>query len=334
MRRGLKLGLTALVVLIALVVVNAFALNSVTKSAEVTAEGGEIIGLESSPAALQVFDQPAAGAGREGAPIVLLHCFGCSSQWWNPILPALNEHHRVIRLDLIGHGGSEKPKSGYEIETQASAVAAVLNHLGVNGAVVVGHSMGGTVGTALAETASELVDRLVLIGTPARAGEAELPLTEKLTRVPGIGQALWRLRLDSTIRSGYESAFAPGTDVSTIFPNDPERVVTDNRAMTYRSFTEAAAGGRDFTVAQDLDSRLAPTGVPLLFIDGTEDQIVDAAASAEHFETVPGARSVLIDGIGHSPNVEAPDRTAQLILTFAGDATTQPGARGGPPGSA
>lgn len=318
MRRGLKVALFLLVVLIALAVVNAIALDGETKPATVTAEGGRLVELDHAPADLQVFvEGPAETRGRPGVPIVLLHCFGCSSQWWNPVLDQLAQRHQVIRVDLIGHGGSEKPKGGYEVETQAAAVANVLNELGVTNATVVGHSMGGFVATALAETASELVDRVVLIGSPARAGESELPFTEKLTRVPGIGQALWRLRLDSTIKSGYEAAFAPGTDLSTVFPGDPDRVVEDNRAMTYRSFTRSSEGNRDFLTAQNLDSRLAATGVPLLFIDGTEDQIFDAKVAAEQFATVPGAESELIEDAGHSPNVEAPERTAELILSFA-----------------
>src|SRR4029079_17885960 len=164
MRRGLKIALTVVVVLIGLGIVNAFVLDNQTKQAEVTADGGKI--EEASSVDLQGFDSPATGSGPEGAPIVLLHCFGCSSQWWNPILPALNENHRVVRIDLIGHGGSAKPQSGYEIETQAAAAAEALNSLGVQGATVVGHSLGGIVATSLAEQARELGDRARLVGGP------------------------------------------------------------------------------------------------------------------------------------------------------------------------
>jgi pimeloyl-ACP methyl ester carboxylesterase len=255
---------------------------------------------------------------------VLLHCFGCSSQWWDPTLEALNERHRVVRVDLIGHGGSEKPRSGYEIEAQAAAAAEALNSLGVQGATVVGHSLGGIVATSLAEQASELVDRVVLIGVPSEADEASLPFTEKVLRTPVIGQGLWRLRLDAMIKSGYGSAFAPGTDVSDIFPGDPGRVVDDNRAMTYNSFTEASARADDFLEDQPVASRLAATGVPLMWIDGAEDQIVDATAVSDEFRAVPGAITKLIDGVGHSPNVEAPEETAQLIDDFAGVAPPKP----------
>jgi len=290
----------------------------------VTADGGRI--ESASSVDLQVFDSPATGPGPEGAPIVLLHCFGCSSQWWNPTLEQLNERHRVVRVDLIGHGGSEKPRSGYEIEAQAAAAAEALNSLGVQGATVVGHSLGGFVATSLAEQASELVDRVVLIGVPSEADEASLPFTEKVLRTPVIGQGLWRLRLDAMIESGYGSAFAPGTDVSEIFPGDPDRVVDDNRAMTYDSFTEASARADDFLEDQPVASRLAATGVPLMWIDGAEDQIIDATAVAEEFRVVPGAVTKLIAGVGHSPNVEVPEETAQLIVDFAGVAPPPPAA--------
>ncbi len=316
MRRALKLLLLVVVVLIALGIVNALVLDSQTKPAEVTADGGKI--ESASSVDLQVFDSPATGPGPEGAPIVLLHCFGCSSQWWKPILPQLNERHRVIRIDLLGHGGSEKPQSGYEIPTQSAAIAEALNSLGVQGATVVGHSLGGMVATSLAETASELVDRIVLIGTPSESGEADLPFTEKLIRVPVVGQGVWRLRLDAMIRRGYGSAFAPGTDVSEVFPGDPDRVVDDNRAMTYDSFTESSQRADDYLEEQPIASRLAATGVPIMWIDGSEDQILDATAVSEEFHAVPGAITKLIDGIGHSPAAEAPEETAKLILDFAG----------------
>ena len=316
MRRGLRIALILAIALIALAVVNAVVLDNQTKPAGVTADGGQI--EEASAVELQVFDSPATGPGPEGAPIVLLHCFGCSSQWWNPILPALNETHRVIRIDLTGHGGSEKPQGSYEIDSQGAAVAEALNSLGVQGATVVGHSLGGIVATSLASSASELVDRVVLIGTPSDTDESSLPFTERLTQIPVLGQALWRLRLDSMIKSGYESAFAPGTDVSTIFPGDPDRVVDDNRAMTYGSFTKVGDEADAYLEEQSISSRLATTGVPLMFVDGSEDQVVDSAAAVEEFRSVPGAITKLLPDIGHSPNVEAPDETAKLILDFAG----------------
>ncbi len=329
MRRGLRIALIVILILAGIGIVNAFVLNNQTEQAEVTADGGEIVAVSSAD--LQVFDSPATGPGPEGAPIVLLHGFACSSQWWNPILPALNETHRVIRIDLVGHGGSEKPRSGYEIDAQGAAVAEALNALGVRGATVVGHSLGALVATSLAGTASELVDRVVLIGTPSEPDESTLPFAEKILGTPVIGQATWRLRIDSMIRSAYQSGFAPGVEVSDVFPGDPNRVVDDNRAMTYDSFSKTPDAATAYLEEQSLSSRLGETGVPLLFIDGSEDQILDAEVVAEEFHAVPGAITKVIDGVGHSPHVEAPGQTAKLILGFAGESAPAPSESGGPP---
>ena len=58
--------------------------------------------------------------------------------------------------------------------------------------------------------------------------------------------------------------------------------------------------------------------MPLLWVDGSEDQIIDAPAVAEEFHSTPGAITKLFGGVGHSPNVETPAETARLILDFAG----------------
>jgi len=67
------------------------------------------------------------------------------------MIPILARKHRVVAVDLLGHGGSEKPSSGYSIENQADLVAGVLGRLGVRNAEVVGHSLGGSVAVALTD---------------------------------------------------------------------------------------------------------------------------------------------------------------------------------------
>ncbi len=318
--RALRLLLGALIALVALALVNAYVLGSETRPAEVNAPGGEILRLEDS-FDLQVVDEPPSAGGPRAAarpPFVLLHGFATSSRWWDPIAPELRRDRRVIRIDLIGHGGSEKPQSGYEITTQAGAVADALNELDVQRAILVSHSMGGLVATSLAQTSSELVDSVVLIATPSGSDSGGLPVVDRLLHVPVLGPALWRIRLDGMIRDGYGSAFAPGTDVSAIFPGDPDRVVEDNRAMTYTAYDSAEERTADFLEQEPPAARLISSGVPVLAIEGGEDQITDPVRAAADFGTIPGARVVTLPGSGHSPQVEEPGRTAQVILRFAG----------------
>ena len=319
MRARWRLLIGALIVVAALLAINTIVVDSETKAAEVTASDGEI--MELSSVDLQVVDQPATDpdpAG-EGAPIVLLHCYGCSLQWWDEIVPLINTNHRVIRFDLIGFGGSEKPKSGYSIPEQARAVAEGLNELGVEGAVVVGHSMGGAVATAVAEAASQLVDRVAVISTSSDSSQADLPFAARIGYTPVIGEAIWRLRPSALIRSGYESAFAPGFDYEAAFA-DPNQVVVDNRAMTYTSYDRAPTETESFGDEAPIAARIAAAAVPFLAILGADDQIVDTPAAAASYEAISGGEVRVLEGVGHSANLEAPAETAELLLRFAGAA--------------
>ena len=98
-------------------------------------------------------------------------------------------------------------------------------------------------------------------------------------------------------------------------------MVDDFKQTTYTSYKEAAQGEEDYTDEVPLDERLKDAAVPLLVIFGAEDQIYDDPAEAlAAFEDVPGARTATIDDAGHSPNVEQPEQTADLVLEFAADA--------------
>ena len=118
--------------------------------------------------------------------------------------------HRVVAVDLLGHGGSEKPRSGYSIPTRPKLVAEALGKLGVRDAEVVGHSLGGPVAIALAEQSPQLVDRLVVIDSIPDTSYGDVGFIGELPFKPVIGQALWRIKPDFSIRDGLEVAFAPG----------------------------------------------------------------------------------------------------------------------------
>lgn len=111
------------------------------------------------------------GSGGDSA-VVLLHGYTASIQWWEEVAPALAQANRVIVIDLVGHEGSESPNEAepYGAVGQATAVHQALDALGVRHAVLIGHSMGGMVATALAESAPALVDRVVVADSPADQG--------------------------------------------------------------------------------------------------------------------------------------------------------------------
>ncbi len=318
MRRAAWIVVAVLVLVAVALTANTITVSNETEAAEVTAEGGEI--LELSNGDVQVVETPAQ-TDEPGAPIVLIHGYAASLHWWDSMLPLLSEDRRVITIDLLGHGGSEKPAGGYEMENQASIVAEALNRLRVQGAVVVGHSMGGSVATALATQSSELVDRVVIVDSGPNNDDygPGLPLLAKLGYLPVIGQLLNRITPDSAVEEAYKDGFAPGYDIESGFEN-PDQVVEDFRAMTYTSFDESRDAADSYTEESPLDERLADAAVPVMVIFGAEDQIFYADEAIAAYEEIPGVRTATIEGAGHSPHVETPEETAPLILEFAADA--------------
>jgi pimeloyl-ACP methyl ester carboxylesterase len=318
--RWLKITLGVLAGIIGLLLLNALVVSNATKDAYVRDDGARLI--DTSSGTLQVLDQ----GDPQGSPIVLLHCATCSMDWWDNLTPLLEQDHRVIRVDLLGMGGSDKPESGYSIDNQTSAVAEALAKLHVVGATVVGHSLGGSVAVDLAEQSPQLATRIVIIDQAAEDG-FDKSLGERLSGWPVIGQAVARLvqvAPASAVRGEYDQAFAPGYNISSGFDN-PDQPVDDLRAMTYTSVQDTIDAEQDFVDQSPLDDRLKALGVPVLVIFGAEDQIYDAPASiARYRANVPGVQTHLIPGAGHSPNVEKPDLVAPLILAFAKPPPTPP----------
>ncbi|NUR87099.1 MAG: alpha/beta hydrolase, partial [Nonomuraea sp.] len=145
----------------------------------------------------------------DGPALVLIHGLAASARSWDALVPLLATSYRVIRIDLLGHGRSAKPAGdGYGMPEQGRRVAQAMDRLGVKHAVIVGHSTGGAVATALAEQRPDLVTALAIIDTAPRLSAAvDTGFLGGLLDDPVIGQLLWRFRTDGLIRNAASTAF-------------------------------------------------------------------------------------------------------------------------------
>ncbi|HET9677313.1 MAG TPA: alpha/beta fold hydrolase [Solirubrobacterales bacterium] len=304
-RRG-KIAVGVVLALVVLLAVNTLIVDGKTEKAHVTVPGGKVLQLPDGE--IQAIDR----GPRSAPPIVLIHCFSCAIDWWDGMLPRLEAHHRVVAVDLLGHGGSEKPSSGYTPENQAKLVAEALERLDVRDATVVGHSLGGSVSVALAENDPHLVQRVAIIDMPPDNSYGDLGFIAGLAFQPVLGEALWTIKPDFSIRDGLGVAFAPGFNVPDAFVNDVKR-------LTYTAYDESPSGVDDYLNEESLDRRMKASGKPLMVLMGAEEQIVNDPQRAldQYKRSVPGAETHLIAGAGHSPNVEKPAETAALVLKFA-----------------
>jgi pimeloyl-ACP methyl ester carboxylesterase len=301
LRIMLAVGASAVLAVVVIAAANAIVVTDETKPA--AADIGSILRLPGGQLQVRI-DGPAAAPA-----IVLLHRLGGSLHEWDQITGLLARKHRVIRIDLLGHGGSQKPHSGYSIGAQARLLAAALSRLNVTRALVVGHSMGGAIAIALAEADPGAVARLILIDSNSRTRYFHLPLLARLAPYPLLGPALWSLMPDAMVRSGLHVMFAPGFAV-------PDQAVRDLRRMTYTSYTESLREFERYLDARGLAQRLAALSLPRLVIWGEHDQLVSPAAPQE-YRRIPHVRVVSMPRSGHSPMIEEPQATAAAILQFS-----------------
>jgi pimeloyl-ACP methyl ester carboxylesterase len=309
-RKRWRLIGAAVVLAAALLVLNAIIVSAETRPAEVTHPRGQLLDLGGGEQ--QLVDE---GPSR-GRALVLLHCFVCSLHSWEKVADRISARERVLRLDLLGFGGSAKPDSGYAIADQADYLAAALRKLGVERTVVAGNSFGAVVATALAERHPELVAGVVLVDMAPELSYGDTPALQWLSYQQIIGQLLRRITPDSRAKSTIEDRlFSPGFNPARAFP-DPERIVDDFRATTFTSYTKTGEAIDDYMSEAPLDERLAATGKPALVVFGSEDQVYPAKQSLDAYKDVPQARAALVPGAGHAPQLEDAGSVARLLLRF------------------
>jgi pimeloyl-ACP methyl ester carboxylesterase len=140
----------------------------------------------------------------------------------------------------------------------------------------------------------------------------DLGFIASLAFQPVLGEALWQIKPDFSVRDGLEVAFAPGYEV-------PDAYVEDVKRLTYTAYDDSPGGNDDFLAEEPLDQRMKATAKPLMVLMGAEEQIVNDPQRAldQYKRAVPAAQIHLIAGAGHSPNVERPALVAKLVLRFA-----------------
>lgn len=252
--------------------------------------------------------RPGQSVGGAGTTLALLPGWGGRSTWWEPMLEAMPESdRRVLLFDLLGHGESAAPRDGYSVERQADLVARELEERDASPVLLVGHSLGGLIGTALAARAPQHVAGLVLIDVPPSLKHQRMSLLGRLSLMPVVGTASWRLAPDAVMAYGMKLVVAPGYSI-------PRQVVRESRAMSHRSARLAAAAFEDYVTRVDVVGVLREAGKPTLVIWGEEEQYFPVAAARE-FE--PVAEVVTIPGAGHTAYLEKPEEVARAVDRFA-----------------
>ncbi len=251
------------------------------------------------------------GAHQSGPTILLVHGFAGSARAWDPLMTALTAAHPIVRVDLIGHGLSPKPMRGYSMPDQVEAICRSLDQLSVASVVAVGHSGGGDVVVEMVKRHPSRLAGALLLGTPPNLSYVNLPVGARIISAPLFGYVVWRSLTNAMIRCSLVRTFAPGFDAN---PAVCAPFVEDLRRMTHHSYVAARAAVEGYRKERDLTARVAGRPVPILVAFGDQDQWVDPSA-LEAWKPIADTR--VLRGVGHTPMLEDPSATTELILDFA-----------------
>ncbi|MEO8345405.1 MAG: alpha/beta fold hydrolase [Betaproteobacteria bacterium] len=236
----------------------------------------------------------------EGPPLVLVHGVGGDADQWAFCIDALATSNRVIALDLLGFGRSDKPQIDYRIAGFVEILDRFLGNLGIARAHLLGHSLGGWIVAAFALRFPERVDKLILNDA---AGLDE-------------GACLMPVDLNISTRANLRTAFeglfhdkAMVTDalVDLAYSLHLERGDAPTIRSVLQSFTQSG---------EKLDRTIAALRMPTLVLWGADDAITPPAMARVFHRDIAGSRLHIVDTCGHLPPLEKPAEFAAAVTNF------------------
>lgn len=242
----------------------------------------------------------------KGPAVLLLHAFPLSKSMWETQIAALAGSYRCLAPDLSGFGDSEPTDGIYSMEDMAADAAALLDHCGVEQAVVCGLSMGGYAALAFCESHAPRVRALVLADTRAGADDeagrarrhaqaAEVLEGGSAVLIPGLVPKL----LGATSLSGR--------------PDVRERLET---YIADAPPEGVAAALRGMAARRDRTPVLARITAPTLVLVGEEDVITPLEESRRLHQEIAGSELTVLTGAGHLSNLERPDAWNAALAGF------------------
>lgn len=263
-------------------------------------------------------------AGDGDITLVLLHGNFGSWRWWGPVLERLPSSYRAYAPDLRGCGDSARPGFGHNIEVLTSDVFDFITSLSLCDVHLVGHSLGGAVALQAARDHPHLVRSLLLIAPPPAEGRSvvrngdsfshwvsrlfdtnreaavvTLGATYRLLRHLGAHRPLLRralMRLAPTLV--YDDAFIT--------------LVSDAARMA----PQAVIGHLQTLDAWNMEADLAAVKQRSVVLGGAQDVLISPEALAGLSRRLPRSRLVIWQDVGHSPQLEQPDRFVRLLVDF------------------
>lgn len=241
-----------------------------------------------------------------GAPVLLVHGYPLNKSMWDAQVAELSKEFRVIAPDLRGHGESDAPQGTYTMDTIADDLNALLDHLEVDKAVVVGFSMGGYATFAFYRKYASRVKALVLADTRPQADTPEAKLSRENTAQTVLKDGV----------NGVATATAPRMLAPTTVQSRPDVVERVKSIMASTPVNGYVGDLRGLAERPDSTATLAQINVPTLIVVGEQDVVTPVAESEMMSTTIKGAKLVKIPDAGHLSPLEQPAEFNKVLAGF------------------
>jgi pimeloyl-ACP methyl ester carboxylesterase len=262
------------------------------------------MGMDTAAVGVQGMEAVCADQGT-GPTLLLVHGWGAWHRYWRHLWPRVVARFRCLAVDLPGHGWSERPaEAPYTVEWYADWLAALLEAKGSGPAVVVGHSMGGLVGLALAARHPERVRRLVAVNAPVTGKEALTPSARRLSS-PWLLTVAWPFTASRGVLRWLAS------DLTSLAPMADE----DLASIRMASLRALRRSARSIQGA-DRSALGEQVKAPALVITSGDDRIVRPAEGEALARRIPEAKRETVPMAGHCVMLEAPDLFHARLLPF------------------
>ncbi|MGZ4519330.1 MAG: alpha/beta fold hydrolase [Mycobacteriaceae bacterium] len=261
----------------------------------------------------------------EGPPLLLIHGIGDNSSTWAEVTEQLAKHFTVIAPDLLGHGGSDKPRADYSVAAYANGMRDLLTVLGIERVTLVGHSLGGGVALQFAYQFPHMVERLIVVAPGGVTKDVNPAL--RFAAVPVANQALRLLQLPGSMAAVrllgtvVDFLYRGPCASATVFHDtgDLIRVLSDLPDPTAReAFLRTLRAVVDWRgqVVTILDRCHLTAELPVLIIWGDLDSVIPVKHAYLAHAAMPGSRLEVFHGSGHFPFHDDPVRFLRVVEDF------------------
>ncbi len=249
-----------------------------------------------------------------GRPLMFAHGFGCSQEMWRYVTPAFEADHRIVLFDAVGAGGrdvSAYDRGKYDsLHGYADDVLEILDELGLEDVVFIGHSVSAMVGVLAANRQPSRFRALVLVGpSPRYLNDDGYAGGFDRADIDGLLDALDANYLD------WSAQLAP-----VIMGNSDRPELGEELTESFCSTDPAVA--RHFarvTFLSDNRADLAAVGVPTLVLQCSDDAIAPQPVGEDVHRQIRDSRFVQLDATGHCPNLSHPDELIPAIRAYLAD---------------